>query len=124
MGGIVGGISEAPSPPPPPPPDVRKPVRIGGELSAPALLLRVPPVYPELAQKAHIQGLVILEAAVDEHGAVTNVKVLRSVKFLDEPALDAVRQWRYSPLLLNGQPMPFVLTVTVSFTIEAAAGAR
>jgi len=81
-------------------------------------------MYPEMAQKAHIQGLVILEADVDEYGSVTNVKVLRSVKFLDEAAVDAVSQWRYSPLLLNGQPMPFVLTVTVSFTVEAAAGVR
>jgi protein TonB len=124
-GGILGGMElepiVAPPAPPPPPPPPRTPVRIGGEIAQPALLIRVPPVYPEIAMRAQVQGLVILEAVVDEEGTVGAIKVLRSVKFLDEPAIEAVKQWRYSPLLLNGTPVPFVLTVTVSFKVETAA---
>ena len=75
----------------------------------------VPPVYPPLAVRAKVQGVVILEAVVDRQGRVEEVKVLRSIPLLDAAAIAAVRQWRYSPLLLNGQPERFVLTVTVSF---------
>ena len=123
-GGVPGGIEigemVAPPPPPPPPPAQRAPVRIGGGIAQPALLVRVPPVYPEIAARAQVQGIVILEAIVDEEGTVGDIRVLRSVKFLDEPAIKAVKQWRYSPLLLNGEAMPFVLTVTVSFMVDTA----
>jgi periplasmic protein TonB len=116
-GGIAGGFITAPPPPPPPPPAA--PVRVGGEISAPRLLHRVDPEYPLIAQSAQIQGIVILEATVDVAGAVTDTKVLRSHSVLDEAAVNAVRQWRYEPLRLNGQAMPFVLTVTVSFSLAA-----
>jgi periplasmic protein TonB len=104
-------------PPPPSPPPARAPVRIGGHIQAPALVHRVPPEYPPIAVNARIQGTVILEATVDERGHVQATRVLRSIPLLDQAALDAVRQWRYSPLLLNGEPCPFILTVTVSFRI-------
>jgi protein TonB len=122
VGGIVGGIPEAapPPPPPPPPPAPRGPVRIGGQLSAPALVQRVDPEYPELARAAQMQGIVILEAVVGEDGDVSEVKLLRSAGYagvLDRAALKAVKQWRYSPLLLNGHPTAFVLTVTMSFSL-------
>ena len=119
VGGVVGGLPEAP-PPPPPPPAPRAPVRIGGQIKQPQLLKRVEPVYPPLAVKAHIQGVVILEATVDEDGAVTEVRLLRSANpLLDREAEMALRQWRYSPLDLNGSHVPFVLTVTLSFFLEA-----
>ncbi len=71
------------------------------------------PEYPPLAVKAHIQGIVILEATVSEDGAVTEVRLLRSANpLLDREAEMALRQWRYSPLDLNGTPVPFMLTVT------------
>ena len=122
VGGVVGGlVSELPPPPPPPPPSpppvARAPVRIGGELKAPALVERVEPEYPPLAVRAQVQGVVILEAVVDPHGRVEEVRVLRSIPLLDKAAITAVRQWRYSPLLLNGTPERFVLTVTVSFSL-------
>jgi len=121
VGGIVGGlVSERPPPPPPPsppPPVAREPVRIGGELKAPALIERVEPEYPPFAVRAQVQGVVILEAVVDGHGRVEDVRVLRSIPLLDKAAVAAVRQWRYSPLLLNGTPERFVLTVTVSFSL-------
>ena len=122
-GGIVGGIEAvAPTPPPPPPPlAIRTPVRIGGLIATPRLLTRVRPVYPKVAARAHIEGLVILEAIVDEDGVVQQVRVLRSINYLDEPAIAALKQWRYEPLMLNGQRMPFLLTVTMTFTADTVA---
>jgi protein TonB len=121
VGGIVGGLSSAlppPPPPPVPPPTKPAPVHIGGQIKAPALLVRVDPVYPLIAQAAQLEGVVILEATVDETGRVESVKVLRSIRLLDAPAIEAVKQWQYSPLSLNGRPTPFVLTVTVQFHLS------
>jgi protein TonB len=118
VGGIVGGLLSAlppPPPPPVPPPAKPTPVRIGGQIKAPALISRVDPVYPALAQAAQLEGIVILEATVGETGRVESVKVLRSVGPLDAAAVEAVKQWRYSPLRLNDRPTSFVLTVTVQF---------
>lgn len=119
VGGIVGGLPDVPPPPPPPPPPApRKVVRIGGQLQAPDLVKRVEPEYPGFAVSAGIQGVVILEATVDESGEVIDVKVLRSLPLLDRAAVAAVRQWRYSPLRLNGIPTRFVLTVSLSFHLQ------
>jgi protein TonB len=121
LGGIVGGLVAAPSPPPPPPappPQLTGPVRIGGNILAPALIKRVEPTYPDLAILSKVRGIVILEATVGADGIVEQVRVLRSVKLLDKAAIDAVKQWRYSPLVLNGVPTPFVLTVTLSFSLK------
>ena len=117
VGGIVGGF-EMEIPPPPPRPAPRGPIRIGGQLQQPTLVHRVDPVYPGVAVSAGIEGMVILEAIVDEEGRVESLKVLRSNGVLDRPALEAVRQWRYSPVLLNGRPEKFILTVVVSFRLE------
>jgi protein TonB len=121
LGGIVGGLIDAPAPPPPPPPAPSappQPVRIGGQISAPELVKRVEPVYPDLAVMAKVTGTVILEAVVATDGSVESVKILRAVKFLEQASIDAVRQWRYKPLVLNGVPTPFVLTVTLTFSIR------
>jgi len=119
VGGVVGGLPEAPPPPPPPPPAPTAPVRIGGQIKQPELLRRVEPEYPALAVKAHIQGIVILEATVGEDGAVREVKLLRSANpLIDREAELALRQWRYSPLVLNGIRVPFILTVTLSFSLQ------
>jgi periplasmic protein TonB len=119
-GGIVGGLVAAPPPPPPPPPPPapKQPVRIGGNIQAPALVKRVEPTYPDIALVAKVTGLVILEATVGADGSVESVRVLRSVKFLDQAAVDAVKQWRYSPLVLNGVATPFVLSVTLNFSVK------
>lgn len=118
IGGVVGGLPEVPPPPPPPPPAApRAPIRTGGELKPPALITRVPPVYPPIAVSAKIEGVVILEATVGRDGRVEQVRVLRSVPLLDQAAKDAVLQWTYAPLLLNGKPERFILTVTLSFNL-------
>jgi periplasmic protein TonB len=115
IGGVVGGIADViPLPPAP-----KAPVRTGGQIQAPALVKRVPPVYPPIAVNAQIEGVVILEATVGRDGRVEDVTVLRSVPLLDKAAIDAVRQWVYAPLLLNGQTERFVLTVTVSFGLAS-----
>jgi protein TonB len=114
---VIGGLPEPP--PPPPPPAVRGPVRIGGQIQAPTLVRRVEPFYPPTAVDARLQGIVILEAIVDRDGTVAEVKVLRSASpLLDREALLAVKQWRYSPLVLNGIRERFVLTVTLTFSLE------
>ena len=119
VGGVVGGLPHVVPPPPPPlPPQPRAPVRAGGQIQPPSLIERVPPVYPPLAVSAGIQGVVILEATVGQDGRVEDVSVLRSVGLLDRAAMEAVRQWRYAPLLLNGRPERFILTVTVSFSLS------
>jgi protein TonB len=122
VGGVVGGLPEAPPPPPPPPPAVKGPVRIVGQIQAPARVKRVEPQYPPLAVSAHLEGVVILEAIVDSDGAVSEVHVLRSVHpLLDHEAEIALRQWRYRPLVLNGTRERFVLTVTLSFHLETVS---
>ena len=127
VGGVVGGLAtDLPMPPPPPPPPpapvAREPLRIGGDLTTPALIERVAPEYPPLALRARVQGVVILEAVVGRQGRVEDVHVLRSIPLLDNAAITAVQQWRYSPLLLNGMPERFVLTVSVSFNLSTQAG--
>jgi protein TonB len=125
-GGTIGGVIGEVAPPPPPPPAPvapRGPVRIGGQLQAPALLKRVEPIYPPLAVRAHMTGVVVLEATVDGDGKVVEAAVLRSAgPLLDREALIAVKQWRYSPLLLNGRRESFILTVTLSFNVAQPTG--
>jgi len=119
IGGVVGGLPDDPPPPPPPPPPApRAPVRTGGQIQVPALTKRVAPTYPPIAASARIHGVVILEATVGRDGRVEEVRVVRSVGLLDQAALEAVRQWEYAPLLLNGQAERFILTVTVSFGLS------
>lgn len=125
VGGMVGGILDAPPPPQPlaAPPAAKGPVRVGGQISDPALLHRVEPIYPLAAVAARIQGVAILETIVDEEGRVTDVRVLRSANtLLDGAAIAAVRQWRYTPVVLNGLPVKFVLTVTLTFRLEERRG--
>lgn len=118
-GGVAGGVPlmPAPPPPPPPPPAPPKPVRVGGDIAEPRLVHRVEPDYPSIAISARKEGVVILEATVGADGAVQQVRVLRSEPLLDKAAADAVKQWRYAPLQLNGIAYPFILTVTVSFNL-------
>jgi periplasmic protein TonB len=121
-GGVVGGLMLEPEPPPPPPPLPERtgPVRIGvgGQIKEPTLVSRVDPVYPLLAIVQQLEGVVILEAIVDEEGRVENLRVLRSPGVFEKAAVEAVRQWRYSPVILNGRPEKFILTVTVSFRLD------
>jgi protein TonB len=77
----------------------------------------VDPIYPELAKRARVESMVILEVNVDEEGNVANVRVVRGHPLLDAAATEAVKQWKYSPTLLNGEPVPVIATVTVIFKL-------
>lgn len=96
----------------------RPPLRIGGAVRPPKRVANAFPTYPEAAKAAGITGVVIIEALVDTEGAVAETKVVRGVPELDAAAVEAVRQWRYEPTLLNGDPVPVLMTVTVSFTLQ------
>jgi protein TonB len=93
-------------------------VRAMGDIEPPRLVRRVEPSYPEIARQARVEGVVILEATTDVYGRVTGVLVLRSVPLLDAAAVDAVRQWVYEPLVVNGRPRPVTFTVTVRFVLK------
>ena len=91
---------------------------MGGQIKAPNQIRKVQPQYPSIAQSARVQGVVILEATIATDGHVQDVKVLRSIPLLDQAAVDAVKQWLYTPTTLNGVPVPVVMTVTVNFTLQ------
>jgi protein TonB len=111
VGGVVGGLPDAPPPP-------TQAVRVGGQIKEPKKLKNVPPVYPDIAKQARVQGVVILECTISPQGKVTDVKVLRGIPLLDQAAIDAVKQWVYTPTLLNGVPVPVIMTVTVNFKLS------
>jgi TonB family protein len=94
------------------------PVRIGGQIKPPTKIKDVKPVYPAIAQSARVAGAVTIEATIGFDGKVVDAKVVRSIPLLDQAALDAVRQWEYSPTLLNGVPVSVLVTVTIKFTRE------
>ena len=100
----------------PQPPAAQSPLRIGGQTKAPERVKYVAPVYPEIAMAARVSGIVIIEATVGKDGSVTEAHVIRSIALLDQAALDAVKQWKYTPTTLNGAQVPVIMTVTVNFT--------
>jgi periplasmic protein TonB len=110
VGGVVGGLPDAPPPP--------QAVRVGGQIKEPKKLKNVNPSYPDIAKQARVQGVVILECTISPQGKVTDVKVLRGIPLLDAAAIEAVKQWVYSPTLLNGVPVPVIMTVTVNFRLS------
>lgn len=123
--GIVGGIAAAGSIAtgarpivPPPPVEPRRPVPVGGVISAPRKTVHVAPVYPQIAREARVEGTVILEAVINERGDIERLKVLRSVALLDAAAIQAVSGWRYSPTMLNNVPVPVLMTITVTFSLR------
>jgi protein TonB len=112
VGGVVGGLPDAPPPPP------QAAVRVGGQIKEPKKLKNVAPVYPDIAKQARVQGVVILECTISPQGKVSDVKVLRGIPLLDQAAIEAVKQWVYTPTLLNGVPVPVIMTVTVNFKLS------
>ena len=117
--GDKGGTGPAvPQPPPPPtPPAVPQPRRLSA-YEMPRKLRDVAPTYPAIAQRANIEGAVIIEAVIAVDGAVRDARVLKSIPLLDGAALDAVKQWRYAPTRLGGVAVPVIVTVTVQFRLQ------
>jgi protein TonB len=130
VGGVLGGLLAANSiptappalaPPPPPPPPPPKavapvdPVRVGGNVKEPRPIKMVPPVYPQLASKARVNGIVVLEATLTAEGKVEEIKVVSGHPLLVDAAINCVKQWIYEPTYLNGVPVAVILTARVHF---------
>ena len=88
-------------------------------MTKPEIIHQVQPRYSELARRAAVQGAVIVEAVIDELGLVTQVRLIRGLPMqLDQAAMEAIKQWRFKPALLNGRPVKVFYTLTVNFTIQ------
>jgi protein TonB len=126
LGGVIGGIiSSAPDVAPPPPPPVKKAppptpkrIRVGGSVQRANLINQTRPVYPPLARQARIQGTVKLTAIISKDGSIQKLEVLSGHPLLIPAALQAVKEWRYKPTLLNGEPVEVVTQVDVNFTLS------
>ena len=104
----AGGETESGGGPEPRP--RRRPSKVGGQVKSPTKIKDVTPVYPEIAKSARVSGAVVLEATIGADGKVIDTRVVHSVPLLDDAAVDAVRQWEYTPALLNGAPVPVLMT--------------
>lgn len=115
--GIDTGAVTVTVPPSPEPPH-QATVRVAQLPEPPRKIVDVRPVYPEIARNARVEGTVILESVLDTSGHVTQLRVIRSVPLLDQAALNAVRQWKYSPTLYGGRPVSVLMTITIRFTLN------
>jgi TonB family protein len=94
-------------------------LRVGeAGITAPKKITDVRPVYPAVARAANVQGVVIIEARIEPDGSVSDAKVIKSIPLLDQAALDAVKQWRFTPPLLNGQPAAVVMATVIHFSLD------
>lgn len=98
-------------------PSVPQRVPVTSTIEAAKLIWRVQPIYPPIAIQARIQGNVVLHAIISKGGGVSELQVLSGHPLLVNAALEAVRQWRYSPTLLSGQPVEVETTITVTFVL-------
>ena len=117
MGGVIGGIIGGLVPQAIAPPREARRIRVGGNVQQAKLVNQVMPLYPPLAKSARIQGTVRLEAIIAKDGSIQNLRVISGHPLLIQTAMDAVRQWRYQPTLLNGEPVEVVTTIDVVFTL-------
>ena len=115
MGAVAIAEAQAPQPPLPP-------VRVGNGIPPPVKTKDVKPVYPPEAQGAGVQGVVIIEAIIGPTGLVQDAHIVRSIPLLDAAALAAVRQWEFTPTVVDGVPRSVVMTVTVNFTVSLPRG--
>jgi protein TonB len=119
FGGIPGQGLMSGTGPSLPPPKAAAPARIkqGGEVTAASIITQTHPVYPPLARQARIQGTVVLHAIIDKDGQVAKLEVVSGHPLLVQSALEAVKQWRYKPTQLNGDPVEVDTTIQVTFTM-------
>ncbi len=121
VGGVFGGIPGQNivqnAAPPPPKPAAPQRIKQGGQVTAASIINQTRPVYPPLARQARIQGNVLLHAIIDKDGRVAQLEVISGHPLLVQAALDAVKQWRYKPTLLNGDPVEVDTQITVTFSM-------
>jgi periplasmic protein TonB len=119
MGGVLGGVIGGAGGAPPPPRPAQTRIRQGGAVTAASLINRVQPVYPPLARQTRVSGTVRLHAIISKEGTVQQLEVMSGHPLLVQAALDAVRQWRYRPTLLNGEPVEVDTTIDVIFSLNS-----
>lgn len=118
MGGVLGGMTKpVPAPVPAIAEGPKKPVRVGGTVKPPLLIYGPDPEYPTLAKRAHISGVVVIEAIIDEHGNVTGMRAISGQPLLIPAALSAVSKRKYQPTILDGEPTPIDLRVEITFNV-------
>jgi periplasmic protein TonB len=118
MGGVIGGVIGGVGGAPPPPKPTQTRIRQGGNVTAAKLVNRVQPLYPPLARQTRISGTVRLHAIIGKNGGVEQLEVMSGHPLLVQAALDAVRQWRYQPTQLNGEPVEVDTTIDVIFSLN------
>jgi protein TonB len=123
LGGVIGGVLSSVSRTSVPmpvatPTSPRAPLRVGGRVRPPRLLLQPAAVYPALAGRTEVQGIVLIDAVIDTEGNVVEMHVVSGHPLLISAALEAVRKWKYEPTHLNDQPIAVQLIVTVTFKLE------
>lgn len=94
------------------------PVRVGGDVKAPRKIVDVKPLYPDNARAAQAKGVVVLDVTIATDGSVSNARVLRSSSIFDQAAIDAVKQWKFEPTMLNSVPVEVEMNVFINFTLE------
>ena len=114
LGGIIGGTG---SNLPPPPKPTQQRIRVGGNVQSAKMIRQVQPVYPQIAKTAHVQGTILLHAIIAKYGSVQELTYVSGPPLLMKAAQDAVREWRYQPTLLNGEPVEVETTISVIFTL-------
>ena len=114
-GGVLGGVLSAANTPPPRIAPQR--VRVSQGVTSGLLINKVTPVYPPIARQAHISGSVVLQAIISKQGTIEGLRVVSGHPMLVNNAVEAVRQWRYKPYILNGEPVEVETTVTVNFNM-------
>ncbi len=117
MGGVMGGVIGGAGAAPPPPKASLKRITVGGQVQAAHLVNRVQPTYPPLARQTRISGTVKLHAIIGKDGSVQQLQVVSGHPLLVQSALDAVKQWRYQPTLLNGDPVEVDTEIDVIFSL-------
>jgi protein TonB len=124
IGGIISSVPTAAPPPPPPPvkqevkPQAPRRITVGGNVQQAMLIYQPKPVYPPLAKQARIQGTVRFTAIIGRDGTIQNLTLVSGHPLLVQAATEAVKQWRYKPTLLNGEPVEVVTQIDVNFTLS------
>ena len=118
MGGLPAAAPPKPPPAPPAPPKPTGPAKIGGQVVAANLINPVKPVYPPLAKMARQQGTVKFEAMISKEGTIEDLKLISGPPLLVQAAMDAVKQWRYKPTIINGEPTEVQTTIDVNFSLS------